>query len=93
MRSVKCSMLMLFALYAMSLRAQMMPNPYGASVTVENAKKAAAAALAEAQKNHWNMAVQRRRYRRQSRLLRENGQHAVRQRRSGHRQSAFFGAL
>src|SRR5579862_1901047 len=37
-------------------RAQM-PNPYGASVSLENAKKAAAPALAEAEKNHWNMAV------------------------------------
>ena len=57
MRSVQCLILALFALCAVSLRAQMMPNAYGASVTVENAKKAAAAALAEAQKNHWNMAV------------------------------------
>jgi len=38
-------------------RAQMMPNPYGASVTLENAKKAAAPAVAEAEKNHWNVAV------------------------------------
>jgi glc operon protein GlcG len=38
-------------------RAQMMPNPYGASVTLENARKVAAPALAEAEKNHWNVAV------------------------------------
>lgn len=38
-------------------RAQMMPNPYGPSVTLENAKKAAAPAIAEAEKNHWNVAV------------------------------------
>jgi uncharacterized protein GlcG (DUF336 family) len=38
------------------VRAQM-PNPYGAPVSLENAKKAAAPALAEAEKNHWNMAV------------------------------------
>jgi len=37
-------------------RAQM-PNPYGATVSLESAKKAAAPALAEAEKNHWNMAV------------------------------------
>lgn len=37
-------------------RAQM-PNPYGASVTLENAKKVAAPAIAEAEKNHWNVAV------------------------------------
>jgi glc operon protein GlcG len=37
--------------------AQMLPNPYGPPISVENAKKAAAAALAEAVKNHWAMAV------------------------------------
>jgi len=31
--------------------------PYGAPVTLENAKKAAAAAAAEARKNGWNMAI------------------------------------
>jgi len=31
--------------------------PYGAPISLENAKKAAAPALAEATKNHWNMAV------------------------------------
>jgi len=34
-----------------------MPNPYGAPISLENAKKAAAPAIAEAEKNHWNMAV------------------------------------
>jgi glc operon protein GlcG len=34
-----------------------MTNPYGAPVSVDAAKKAAAAALAEAVKNHWTMAV------------------------------------
>ena len=38
------------------LRAQM-PNPYGAPISLANAKKAAAPALAEAEKNHWNVAV------------------------------------
>jgi glc operon protein GlcG len=33
------------------------PLSYGANVSLENAKKAAAPALAEAEKNHWNMAV------------------------------------
>ena len=37
-------------------RAQM-PNPYGASIGVEEAKKVAAPALAEAAKNHWSIAV------------------------------------
>lgn len=34
-----------------------MPNPYGVSVTLESAKKAAAPALAEAAKNNWLVAV------------------------------------
>jgi glc operon protein GlcG len=33
------------------------PIPYGAPVTLENAKKVAAVALAEAAKNNWTMAV------------------------------------
>ena len=35
----------------------MMPNPYGPPISLENAKKAAAAAQAEAVKNNWTMAV------------------------------------
>ncbi len=34
-----------------------MPNPYGAPITLEQAKKVAAPAMAEAAKNNWNMAV------------------------------------
>ena len=45
-----------FVLCAATVFAQM-PNPYGAPVTGENAKKAAAAALAEARKNNWTMAA------------------------------------
>lgn len=41
---------------AQRLKAQML-NPYGVPISLENAKKAAAPALAEAEKNHWNMAV------------------------------------
>ena len=37
--------------------AQMLPNPYGPPVSNDAAKKAAAAALAEAAKNKWAMAV------------------------------------
>jgi glc operon protein GlcG len=44
-------------LFAVSARAQQMPNPYGAPITLENAKKSAAAALAEARKNNWTMAL------------------------------------
>jgi glc operon protein GlcG len=46
----------ILALSATTLSAQM-PNPYGAPINGENAKKAAAAALAEARKNNWNMAA------------------------------------
>lgn len=42
---------------ALSARSQMMPNPYGAPVSLDDAKKAAAAAMAEARKNNWKMAV------------------------------------
>lgn len=35
----------------------MLPNPYGQPISLESAKKAAAAAMAEARKNQWNMAV------------------------------------
>jgi glc operon protein GlcG len=37
--------------------AQMLPYNYGPPISAESAKKAAAAALAEAVKNHWAMAV------------------------------------
>ena len=47
---------LMFTLGASSALAQM-PNPYGAPISVENAKTAAAAALAEARKNNWTMAV------------------------------------
>ena len=47
---------LLFALSASSALAQM-PNPYGAPINLENAKKASAAAVAEAQKNNWRMVV------------------------------------
>ena len=44
-------------LCATGARAQQMPNPYGAPISLENAKKAAAAAIAEARKNNWTMAL------------------------------------
>ena len=44
-------------LCAGSVTAQQMPNPYGAPISLENAKKAAAAAIAEARKNNWTMAL------------------------------------
>jgi uncharacterized protein GlcG (DUF336 family) len=46
-----------FAAPASPLEAHMLPNPYGLAITLDNAKKAAAPALAEARKNNWTMAV------------------------------------
>jgi glc operon protein GlcG len=45
-----------FLLNTMSMIAQA-PLPYGPPVSLENAKKAATAALAETRKNNWTMAV------------------------------------
>jgi glc operon protein GlcG len=46
-----------FTFLCLETGAQMLPNPYGSPVSLDNAKKAATAALAEAAKNHWIMAV------------------------------------
>jgi glc operon protein GlcG len=40
-----------------SLGFSQMPNPYGPPISIDTAKKIAAAAIAEAQANKWNMAV------------------------------------
>ena len=56
-RMVRLSAAVLFVLFALGTESQMLPNPYGPPISVEAAKKAAAAALAEAAKNHWTMAV------------------------------------
>ena len=56
-RTTRILIALTLAISALGLGAQMLPNPYGPPIGVENAKKAAAAALAEAVKNHWNMAV------------------------------------
>lgn len=54
----KCSLAVIFVVCAWSsvVRAQM-PNAYGLPISVEDAKKVAAPALAEARKNNWTMAV------------------------------------
>ena len=46
-----------FVCCALSGAFAQMPNPYGLSITLENAKKAVLPALAEAAKNNWSMAV------------------------------------
>ena len=42
---------------ALTTALAQMPNPYGLSISLENAKKAAAPAIAEATKNNWTVAV------------------------------------
>jgi uncharacterized protein GlcG (DUF336 family) len=56
-RTIKILSVLALVVCALGMEAQMLPNPYGPPITVENARKAAAAALAEAVKNHWTMAV------------------------------------
>jgi glc operon protein GlcG len=48
---------LMFAMSFLATTFAQMPNPYGAPISLENAKKAAAPALAEAVKNNWAMAV------------------------------------
>ena len=56
-RAVVKFLLFAVLITSLAMEAQMLPNPYGAPISVESAKKAAATALAEAVKNHWTMAV------------------------------------
>ncbi|HZV88077.1 MAG TPA: heme-binding protein [Candidatus Binatus sp.] len=44
-------------LCGLAIAKAQMPNPLGGPVSLENARKAAAPALAEAEKNHWTVAV------------------------------------
>jgi uncharacterized protein GlcG (DUF336 family) len=46
-----------FVFCAVATAMAQMSSPYGSPISLENAKKAAAPALAEAVKNNWNMAV------------------------------------
>jgi glc operon protein GlcG len=54
---VKIFVLLLVVFGALGSAVAQMPNPYGPAISLENAKKAAAPALAEAAKNNWTMAV------------------------------------
>jgi glc operon protein GlcG len=54
---VKTVVVAVVLLCGLAIARAQMPNPYGTAVSLENARKAAAPALAEAEKNHWNMAV------------------------------------
>ena len=53
---VQISGALAFALFATMASAQQRPS-YGPEITLANAKKIAAAALVEAQKNNWNVAI------------------------------------
>src|SRR6266436_5966866 len=53
----KMFVLLLALIGALGRSVAQMPNPYGLPISLENAKKAAAPALAEAAKNNWNVAV------------------------------------
>lgn len=55
--TLRCVAVVMFAIGALQTVSGQMPNPYGLPITVENAKKAAAPALAEAAKNNWKVAV------------------------------------
>ncbi|HEV8494146.1 MAG TPA: heme-binding protein, partial [Candidatus Angelobacter sp.] len=57
LRISKILIVLALAFCALGMEAQMLPNPYGPPISIADAKKAAAAALAEAVKNHWVMAV------------------------------------
>lgn len=55
--TIKALIVVMFTFCALGTESQMLSNPYGLPISVENAKKVAAAALAEAVKNKWTMAV------------------------------------
>jgi uncharacterized protein GlcG (DUF336 family) len=54
---VRFAAAVMFALGALTSAVAQMPNPYGPAISLENAKKAAVPALAEAAKNKWTVAV------------------------------------
>src|SRR5205814_9166493 len=54
---VRCVIGVRLVLGALASALAQMPNPYGTAISLENAKKGAAPALAEAAKNNWRVAV------------------------------------
>jgi glc operon protein GlcG len=54
---VRFTIVAMFAVGALASAVAQMPNLYGMPISLENAKKAAAPAMAEGAKNNWNMAV------------------------------------
>ncbi len=55
--AVKYFAVLMFTIAALPAAFAQMPNPYGPPISVDDAKKAAAPAIAEAKKNHWTIAV------------------------------------
>src|SRR5216684_4864994 len=55
--TVKMLVVLLVVFGALGSVVAQMPNPYGLPISLENARKAAAPALAEAAKNNWTVAV------------------------------------
>jgi glc operon protein GlcG len=53
----KTLVVLLVVFGALGSAVAQMPNPYGLPISLENARKAAAPALAEAAKNNWTVAV------------------------------------
>jgi glc operon protein GlcG len=53
----KILVVLLVVFGALGSAVAQMPNPYGLPISLENARKAAAPALAEAAKNNWTVAV------------------------------------
>jgi glc operon protein GlcG len=56
-RFVLSFLIVLTLLFSVAAANAQMPNPYGTPISLENAKKAAEPALAEARKNGWTMVV------------------------------------
>lgn len=55
--SLRVGLVLVAALFVVPPVSAQLPNPYGAAVSNDNAKKIATAAIAEARKNKWNMAI------------------------------------
>lgn len=56
-RIMRATWVAVLAAVPLSIASAQMPNPYGAAITLEQAKKVAAAAIAESAKNNWPMVV------------------------------------
>lgn len=70
---LRLALAIIFVLWASAGTSAQMPNAYGLPIRLENAKKAAAPALATAASNKWTVAVAIRGSLRQFDLLREDG--------------------